>query len=412
MVTILPDIYNCCTLLLQNMATSAVYQNLNEFVTCPVCLELFEGRNPRSLPCLHSFCSDCIQGVLNAARSAKSTDDILCPICQKLATVPGGSVSKLPAYFISQQIQTIMEQLMKKYSKCKICKTPQHSEVASYCFQCTMAVCTTCKSKHDRRHKNHAQVRVSSSTIAYVVCPEHDQHVEAFCIECSRAVCGACAIDTHYDHTINDLCSNEDKEYGINQVFANHIDSADKQLAKLKIIQDDFNKHFDTAEHQLDRHHNNAIKRFNKQHKSFRAEIQQRRNEVNQNLDKSKALLQQGKDCVEKLKRQSACWRRPIPAIPEASLTDTQDLIEAIKQQIPSTNVRIDEPRRLVFVPSGHVSLGDMGEKVINLTMTSHPQRVTRDVNTNQDKHDGTKPKTKHPVFKKIKPETTGNLKT
>ena len=197
------------------MATSAAYHDINEFVTCPVCLELFEGRNPRALPCLHSLCGYCIQGVLDAARRVKRTDDILCPICQQLTTVPGGNVSNLPAYFLSQQIQTIIEQLMKKYSKCKICKTPQLSEVASYCFQCTMAVCNKCKSKHDRRLKNHAQVRVSASTIAYVVCPEH---VEAFCIDCSRTVCGACAIDTHVEHTIKDLCSHEDNEYGLDQV--------------------------------------------------------------------------------------------------------------------------------------------------------------------------------------------------
>ena len=173
------------------MATSAEYQDLKEFVTCSVCFNMFEGRNPRSLPCLHNFCSDCIQGVLDAARKVSNTNnDILCPICQIPVTIPGGTVSKLPAYFRSRQIQSILEQMKKKHAICKACKTTKHqSEVVSYCFQCTVAACTKCKSKHDRRHKNHAQVRVSASTIAYVVCPEHDQHVEALCIDCSRAVC-------------------------------------------------------------------------------------------------------------------------------------------------------------------------------------------------------------------------------
>ena len=395
------------------MAASAVCHDLNEFVTCPVCLELFEGRNPRALPCLHSFCSDCIQGVLDAARSVKRTDDILCPICQNFTTIPGGNVSNLRAYFLSQQIQTIIEQSKNKYSQCRICKSPQQSEVASYCFQCTMAVCKKCKSKHDRRHKNHAQVTVSASTIAYVVCPEHGQHVEAFCIDCSRAVCGACAIDTHDDHNIKDLCSNEDEELDLDQVFVNHIDSADKQLSKLTIIQDDFNKSIDTAGDQLDRHLDDAIQQLKQQHKSFREDLQQRRDEVNQNLEKSKALMHQGKDCVDKLKRQSASWRRPIPAIPEARLTDIQDLMEGIKQQLPSTDVSIEEPRRLVFMPSDHASLGDITEE-IKPTTSPNAQRATPDaISTNQDQHDGTKPKTKPPVAKKsTEPELTGNLKT
>ena len=395
------------------MATSAVYRNFNEFVTCPICFELFEGRNPRALPCLHSFCSDCIQGVLDAARIVKITDDILCPICKKPATVPGGNVSKLPADFLSRQIQAIIEQMKTKHAICKVCETTTNqSEVASYCFQCTMAVCTTCKSKHDRRHKNHAQVRVSASTIAYVVCPEHDKHVEAFCIDCTRAVCGACSIGAHADHTIKGLCLNEkDKKNTLDQLFKNHIDSADKQLAKLTTIQDDFNKHLDTAEHQLDRQHNDVIKQLKKQHKSFREELQQRRDEVNQNLEKSKALIQKGNNCIDKLKRKSDKLKRPIPAIPEASLTDTKDLMEGIKQQLPSTNVPIDEPRRLMFVPSGPMSLGDITEEDIKPNTTSTPQRVTPDVNTKQTQQHGAKPKTKRPVATKItQPEVTGNL--
>ena len=68
--------------------------------------------------------------------------------------------------------------------------------------------------------------------------------------------------------------------------------------------------------------------------------------------------------------------------IPEVNLTDTHDLMEGIKQQLPSTNVPIEVPRRLVFVPSGHVSLGDINEEVIKLHTASKPQRATHDVST------------------------------
>ena len=396
------------------MASSAVYQDLKDFVTCAVCFELFEDRDPRTLPCVHSFCRECIQRVLNTARIVKKTDDILCPVCQTPATIPGGNVSKLPAYFLSRQIQTILEQMKKRHAVCKACKTTKHQdEVTIYCFQCTMAVCTTCKSKHDRRHKNHTQVRVSASTIAFVFCPEHDQHVEAFCIDCCRAVCSTCSVGEHDDHNIKDICSDEkDKKNTLDQLFTNYIKSVDKHLANLKTIQDDFNKHIDTAGEQLDRHHDDIIKQLNQQHKSFRAELQKRRDEVNQNLEKSKALIQQGKDCVDKLKRQSASWRRPIPAIPEARLTDTQELMKGIKQQIPSSNLLIEEPRRLVFEPNDHVSLGYITEE-IKSTTASKPQRVAPEVSTKQDQQHGAKPKTKSLVTKKsTQPKVTGNLET
>ena len=397
------------------MATSAEYQHLKECVTCSVCFNMFEGRDPRSLPCLHSCCSVCIKGVLDAARKViNMTTDICCPICQSPVAIPGGIVSNLPAYFLSRQLQTILYQMKTKHSKCIICKlTTQQAEVTSYCFQCTMAVCQKCKSKHDRRHKNHAQIRVSASTIAYMVCSEHDQHVEAFCMDCSRAVCSACAIDTHDDHTIKDLRFDEmNRTNALDKLFTNHIHSADNQLAKLTTIQDDFNKHIDAAANQLDRHHNDVIKQLKKQHKLFRAELLKRRDAVNQNLEKSKALIQQGKDCVDKLKRQSASWRRPIPAIPEASLTDTQELMEGIKQQIPSSNLLIEKPRRLVFEPNDHVSLGYITED-IKSTKISKQQHVSPEVSTKQGQQHGAKPKTKSSVTnKRTPPEVTGNLET
>ena len=112
----------------------------------------------------------------------------------------------------------------------------------------------------------------------------------------------------------------------------------------------------------------------------FRAELQKKRDEVNQKLEKSKALIQQGKDCVDKLKRHSATWRRPIPSIPEVTLTDTQDPMEGMKQQLRSTIVPICEPRRMVFVPNDHVSLGVITEGDINPTKTQ--LGVTHDVST------------------------------
>ena len=174
------------------MATSSVYEDLKDFVTCDICFELYEGREPRTLPCIHSFCSPCIQEILTTTRenSMKRTDDIACPVCKKPATIPQGDVSNLPAYFPSHKIQDILKQVKQKHSICKICQTKtRKSNVTSYCFQCAIAACKDCKTKHDRRHKTHAQVQVSASTIAFVVCPDHDKHVEAFCIDCSRAVC-------------------------------------------------------------------------------------------------------------------------------------------------------------------------------------------------------------------------------
>ena len=414
---------NSFLLLLQNMATSSVYEDLKDFVTCDICFEPYEGREPRTLPCIHSFCSPCIHEILTTTRknSMKRTNDIRCPVCKKTATIPEGKVSNLPAYFPSHKIQDILKQIKQKHSVCKICVSKTHkANITSYCFKCTMAACKDCKSKHDRRHKNHAQVQVSASTIAFLVCPDHDKHVEAFCIDCSRAVCAVCSLSTHEEHTIKDLCSDEaERTDELDQLFTDHMKSADQQLARLITIQDDFNMHMDTAGDKLDRHHVDVIKHLKQQHKYFRAQLQQRREQVNQNLEQSKAWIQQSNDCVNNLKRQSTSWRRPIPGIPAASINDKQDLIEGIKQQLTSTDVPLEEPRHVVFLPSDLVSLGNIVEeelkpitrpqRVISHVSTPWRERVTHEANTTQK--DGTKPKKRLPVAKKnIEPNVTGYL--
>ena len=258
---------------------------------------------------------------------------LACPVCKKTATIPDGKVSNLPACTSQATKYKISLSKSKKnipYVKFVSAKT-RKANVTSYCFQCAIAACKDCKTKHDRRHKNHAQIQVSASTIAFLVCPDHDKHVEAFCIDCSRAVCALCSLSTHEEHTIKDLCSDEaERTDELDQLFADHMESADQQLARLIAIQEDFNMHMDRAGDKLNKHHDDVIKQLKQQHKSFRAQLQHRRDKVNQNLEQSKALLQQGSDCVNNLKRQSASWRRPIPGIPAASLSDKQDIIEVI----------------------------------------------------------------------------------
>ena len=65
--------------------------------SCPICLDTFQ--DPRSLPCLHTFCLTCIEGVCESRSPRK---DVPCPVCRKPVRIPSAGVGELPHNFFIQ----------------------------------------------------------------------------------------------------------------------------------------------------------------------------------------------------------------------------------------------------------------------------------------------------------------------
>lgn len=83
---------------------AATIHKINEQLVCPVCLSSYV--DPRVLPCLHSFCLDCIRGIVSTksvqqygSRTVASTPCVTCPMCRKEAIVKDGPKS-LPVNFL------------------------------------------------------------------------------------------------------------------------------------------------------------------------------------------------------------------------------------------------------------------------------------------------------------------------
>ncbi|XP_062618363.1 afadin-like, partial [Saccostrea cucullata] len=67
--------------------------NLDDELTCPICLELYDC--PISLPCLHSFCTECLQDLTHSSGPTTVT----CPQCRTDVQVPTGGVKNFPKNF-------------------------------------------------------------------------------------------------------------------------------------------------------------------------------------------------------------------------------------------------------------------------------------------------------------------------
>ena len=77
------------------MDIQTLLNNLHEEVSCSVCMCKYT--DPKQLPCLHSFCLHCLNGI---QRTSGRRDKIACPECRQEFNVPdNGNLAALPTNF-------------------------------------------------------------------------------------------------------------------------------------------------------------------------------------------------------------------------------------------------------------------------------------------------------------------------
>ena len=69
-------------------------QDLKRLMECSICLETFD--DPRTLPCLHSFCKKCLENFVDGKRD----DELNCPVCRGKFTLNEGKDTPLLETYI------------------------------------------------------------------------------------------------------------------------------------------------------------------------------------------------------------------------------------------------------------------------------------------------------------------------
>ena len=122
--------------------------------TCPICLDTFQ--RPRSLPCLHTFCTSCLQAhIMNTAQSGLLSA-FFCPVCrsQTKAARPYSQRDTWAEQFpLNHWIVTFMDETEKEESKDDVIFCNQHSEftVRLYCMDHKCPCCPMCIATDHRK---------------------------------------------------------------------------------------------------------------------------------------------------------------------------------------------------------------------------------------------------------------------
>ena len=190
------------------MDIKTLLNNLHEEVSCSVCMTTFT--DPKQLPCLHSFCLHCLEGIL---RTSGRHDVIACPECRRESRVPSsGNLKDLPTNFRINSLLDVLaiQECSTTGVKCGNCdKKSSHS---LYCFQCCAFWCENCITAHNiiRANKDHRVLAIKDFQVqdiedvlkrpAFCGKPGHEKkELEFFCKNCEEPICNSCFATIHGD---------------------------------------------------------------------------------------------------------------------------------------------------------------------------------------------------------------------
>ncbi|XP_070827729.1 transcription intermediary factor 1-alpha-like [Chaetodon trifascialis] len=188
----------------------------NYLDTCPVCHLNFHSREPKLLPCLHSFCKKCLPSPSrNLAmadppnsrvdRATKPLNVIRCPVCRQECM----EVDVMENVFVKDSAEAPSSTVERTVQLCMTCD--DNTEAAGFCVNCVEYLCATCVEAHQRvkftrDHTIRQKAEVSRevhgvSAQRPMFCDIHKQEpLKLFCETCDLLTCRDCQLVKHKDH--------------------------------------------------------------------------------------------------------------------------------------------------------------------------------------------------------------------
>ena len=188
-----------------------------DLICCVICYEPFAGdRLPKALPCLHTFCVECLQNTIHSherspyLRDTRNTPpNFPCPVCKEPCKVPSNGLAGFKDDF---RIRKISEMIIKVRSPvgvdrnipeglatrandfrlCQVCRFfNKRSDAPLYCLECNKLLCESCSEKHLSTPIacGHKIVTATQALLSDSACKLHEtEALKYYCRTCEKAV--------------------------------------------------------------------------------------------------------------------------------------------------------------------------------------------------------------------------------
>ena len=190
-------------------------------------------KEPKLLPCFHSFCkSPCL---IELAAQDPEGKTLTCPACQYLVNLPNSGVVGLQTDF--RRVNPL-EPKAENELLCNVCD--KKSSSTSFCQKCGR-MCEQCTNTHNewgafKSHKIYSIDEVKSDPsmlgcASAIKCEAHNLEANIFCGTCSELICSDCTNDIHRGHTfqfVKHVVQQHRKE------LVSHLDQLKKMSEQVK----------------------------------------------------------------------------------------------------------------------------------------------------------------------------------
>ncbi|XP_068759936.1 E3 ubiquitin-protein ligase TRIM33-like [Montipora capricornis] len=348
--------------------------NIREKASCPVCQDIL--KDPRYLPCLHSFCLHCL---INWHRASGGQVDLRCPKCHDRSRVPtSGDLIDLPtSFFLSGFIDALATiESGKKQVTCGNCD--KKSSKTSYCFECCKFYCKKCLTGHNimRSNKEHRVLAVKDFqekdyeivVKRPVFCPRkghEEEELKFFCNVCpENTVCQTCVVVDHAGHKVTSMQEEAEAEKReiagliqpprdklhvkvkmisqIDEEYAQLVQRSENMLRDVDVAVDNLMRRLQEERQNIKAAVENETKKSLESLSTKKTSIQQEMKEIESGLEKAEELLTQSTDAeVVQLKKplQTILERvgqvDPVESDPESLLdlvfVENNKILETIK---------------------------------------------------------------------------------
>ena len=106
-----------------------------DLVTCSLCYELFNNtdRAPKGLPCMHTFCLQCLDTYIKKNKGAK----LRCPLCQAEFSVPPEGAHAVPTNILAKQLMDTLKIGTNdtQIARCSTCQAHRKGQCEFMCME-------------------------------------------------------------------------------------------------------------------------------------------------------------------------------------------------------------------------------------------------------------------------------------